>query len=109
MNRAGNILSLIIKLLFIVGIIAVGVIIYNTCAGGSVIERIDKSLPDKSIAPYDVTTHTMVYKAKYAVANDDGTVTMTGWYTREKNKWIYHPESFTLPKVLKPRISKRID
>lgn len=107
MNRAGRILSLVIKLLVLVAIVAIGVIIYQTCAGTPLIQRIDKTVPDKMVAPFEVPTVTKSYLAQEAALNDDGSVTMSGWYERDGDRWVLHEEVVTLPPVLRPRVNRR--
>lgn len=100
-------LRLIIPLLVVVMIIAVGVLAYATCAGTPIIQKIDKTLPDSKVAPYQVLTATKLYLSQEAVDNGDGSVTMNGWYVRVKDKWIFHEEAVTLPPVLHPKIERR--
>lgn len=100
-------LSIVLKLLGIVALIAVGVIIYSTCSGSPLIQKIDKTLPGPEII-YEVPTVTRTYLAEKAVQNDDGSVTMTHWYQREKNRWAEYPGTITLPAVVKPRVQRRV-
>ena len=100
-------LSLVIKILILVALIAVGFLIYVTCAGTPLIQKIDKSLPDSAAAPFEIPTKTKVYLAQKAILNEDESVTMHGWYERDSDKWVLHEGSVTLPKVLRPYINKR--
>lgn len=100
-------LSLIIQILVVVALIAVGVLIYSTCAGTAIIQTIDKTMPDASVAPFEVATITKLYKARFAVLNEDKSVTMTNWYEKDGKKWVPREGSITLPPVLRPRISRR--
>ncbi|MDD5511582.1 MAG: hypothetical protein PHI12_12340 [Dehalococcoidales bacterium] len=102
-------LGCIVKLLALLAVIAVIGFIFVTCSGtsGCNCQRIDKTLPDVSAAPYRVPTVTHYYYAEKAVTNHDGSVTMTGWYERMNDKWFYHEDSETLPPVLKPRVERR--
>ena len=102
-----KVLSLVIKILILVAIIAVGVLIYSTCAGSPLIQRIDKTKPDESTAPYTVATQTKLYMAERATLNDDSSVTMSGWYEKDGSQWIFHEKEITLPPLLRPRIGKR--
>lgn len=107
MNKFGQVLSLLIKVLVLVAIIGVGVIIYQTCSGLPLIQKIDKTLPVVSEAPLEISTMTKNYMAQRAILNDEGSVTMYGWYDRVDGEWVFHEEKITLPKVLRPRIIKR--
>lgn len=107
MAKVSKTLGIIIRLLIIVAIIGFGFFIYQACAGTPIVQKIDKTLPDVSAAPYDVATVTRTYKAVRAVANDDGSVTMTGWYEQIDGKWVYNDRSITLLPVLRPYILKR--
>lgn len=102
-----RVIKIFIGIMVLVILVAVVVIGYSTCAGGNVIQRIDKSEPDKSVAPYKVATKTKTYLAEYAQLNDDKSVTMSGWYQRESDKWVRHEEPITLPPVLHPVILQR--
>lgn len=99
--------GLIIKILILVALIAIGLLIYSTCAGSPLIQRIDKTLPDAATAPFEVSTITKIYYAQQAYQNEDNSVTMLRWYERQEKKWVYQTESFTIPPVLKPRIGNR--
>ena len=83
-----KILSRVIIALVLIAIIAVGALIYTTCSGSPLIQRIDKTLPDASVAPFQVATMTRTYQAERAVLNDNGTVTMWGWYEKDGGKWL---------------------
>lgn len=107
MNRAGNILSLLLKILVLIALVAVGFFIYQACAGTPLIQKIDKSVPDSSKASFEVSTRTKIYYAEKATLNDDSTVTMNGWYERNGGKWVYHKGLITLTQVLHPQIFKR--
>ena len=108
MKRISSVLSLVIKLLIIVALVAIGLIVYQTCSGAPLVQRIDRMMPDESVAPYKVVTQTRVYVASRAENNADGTVTMVTWYNRDrKGKGVKHTESITLPAVLRPVISRR--
>jgi len=100
-------ISAAIKILVLVALIAVGVMVYSTCAGSPLIAKIDRTLPDVSAAPFEVATVTRIYQVKRAVMNEDKSVTMTGWYEKDGGKWVYHEGSITLPPVFRPRISRR--
>ena len=106
-RRASISFGLIIKILILVALISLGFVIYSTCAGTPLIQKIDKTLPDVSTAPYEVTTVTKLYIAQKAYSNEDDSVTMLRWYEKEDDKWIYRAESFTIPPVLNPRINRR--
>jgi hypothetical protein len=103
-----KILPMLIKIFGIIALIAVGLWIYSTCSGGPLIQRIDKTIPDISSVPYEITTRTNMYYAHQAYKNDDGSVTMLRWYERIDRSWILQSGSMTLPLVLNPQISKRL-
>ena len=107
MNRANRILSLLIKILAIVAVVGIGVFVYQTCAGTPIIQRIDKMPPEKTVAPFEVSTQTHIYYCSRAFANNDGSVTMYGWYEQLNGKWVLHDKEITLPKVLRPNIGRR--
>ena len=96
-------------IVLLVAVIAIGIMVYSTCAGGSIIQRIDKTKPEVIAVPFEVSTATKTYLTPRAVLNDDKSVTMYGWYERDGGKWVYHDKSITLPSVLKPRIGKRVE
>jgi len=100
-------LSLIIKILVLVAVIMFGVLIYITCSGQPLVQKIDKTLPDDIQAPYEVTTRTHLYYAAEAVENDDSSVTMSGWYERINEKWVLHEGEETLPPLLRPEVKRR--
>ncbi len=107
MRRITETLSLIIKLLVIIAIIAVGILVYQSCAGGHIVQRIDKMVPDELKAPFVVTTMTHLYYAGQATVNNDKSITISNWYEQSKGKWVLHKETVTLPVVLHPALSKR--
>lgn len=107
MRRTGRILSIIIRILVIVAIIAVGVVIYSTCAGSPLIQKIDKTLPNEIDTPFKITTMTKLYYAKKAILNDDGSVTMFNWYEQINTEWVFNKGDFTIPPVLRPEIKRR--
>ena len=100
-------LNIIIRILVIVAIIGIAVFVYQTCAGTPLVTKIDRTLPDVSVAPYDVVTVTRTYKAAKATVNEDGSVTMTGWYERINGKWVYTEGNFAIQPVLSPHIIQR--
>lgn len=100
-------LSLIIKILALIALIGIGLLIYSTCSGTSLVHRIDKTIPDVTVAPFEISTQTNIYMARRATLNEDKSVTMLGWYEKVNNKWVLHEEAITLPKILRPRIGKR--
>lgn len=102
-----KILKLIITLLILAALIGVGVLIYTTCSGTPLIQRIDKTLPDDTVAPFQVFTETHLYYARDAIQNADGSVTMSGWYEQNNGRWVLREGSTTIPKVLHPRINRR--
>lgn len=102
-----KVVKVLITVLIIAAIVAVGVLIYSSCAGQHIIQKIDKSEPDKITAPLEVATETHIYLASKVVLNGDKSVTMTGWYERVDKKWVKHEGIITLPVILRPRINKR--
>ena len=102
-----KILKLLIRILVVIALIGVGVLVYQTCSGSSIIQKIDKSVPDSALVPYQVTTRTHLYMAKEAAQNSDGSVTISGWYERENNRWILQKSELTIPTKLKPKINGR--
>lgn len=100
-------LGLIIKILILIAVIAVGILVYQMCSGNPLIQKIDKTLPDKTIAPCEVSTQTHIYCANNAILNDDGSVTMFDWWEKIGDVWVAHNGSITLPPKLHPRINRR--
>ena len=96
----------IISILILISVIGIGVMVYTTCSGAPLVQRIDKTLPDVSAAPYEVSTVTHIYYARQATKDARG-VTMLNWYERLNKKWVLHPEPITIPANLRPNISKR--
>lgn len=107
MAKTNQILSLGIKILILIAIVAVGIIIYQSCAGTAIIQRIDRTLPDTTIAPYEVSTRTHIYQAEWARENEDGSATMTNWYTKLNGKWQLQKNTLPIPAVLRPQVRKR--
>src|SRR4030042_5900592 len=97
----------LIAILIIVAIILIGLLVYQTCSGHGLIQRIDKMEPEKTVAPFEVATQSHIYYAVLATLSTDKSVTMKGWDERVDGKWVKHDDSITLPKLLRPRISKR--
>ena len=99
----------LVKVLALAAMIAVIMFVYLSCSGGGscLCQRIDKTLPDIQKAPYSIATVTFWYYAKTAVQNSDGSANMTGWYDKQKGKWVYHSGSEYLPAILKPKVSRR--
>lgn len=98
--------TLITVIIVLIVILALGFLVLQ-CGGGSCIKRIDKTLPETDDAPWEITTVTHLYYAKYAVVNSENSVTMTNWYDRVNGKWVYHKGEETLPELLKPIIKMR--
>lgn len=94
-------------ILAIVVVLALIIIAISNCSGCNCVQRIDKTLPDNITVPYEVATRTHVYPATKATKNDDGSVTMWGWYEKIDNKWSRREGPDTLLPVLRPRISRR--
>ncbi len=107
MGKIGRGLSLIIKFLVLIAIVGVGILVYQTCSGSPLLQKIARTLPDKAAAPFEVSTVIKIYEAVQAVSNADGSVTMSGWYDKVGGKWLYHSEKITLLPVLKPKVNKR--
>ena len=108
MKRFNFNLGCIVKGLALIAIILVLIFFYMTCSGGSCFCRpIDKTLPDVSRAPFTVTTETHFYYAIVAVKNADSSVTMTGWYEKAGDHWVYHEEKTDLLPVLHPEVKRR--
>lgn len=106
-NQISGIISLIIKILLLVAVIATGVFVYQTCAGTPIVQKIDKTLPDKVTAPFEVQTMSKIYLSRSADLNEDGSVTMKDWYERDGVEWVLHQGAIVLPKLLRPKISER--
>lgn len=107
MRRAGSIFNIVFKVLVLVAIIAVGLIIYQTCSGSPLVQRVDMMEPGIDVAPFIVPTATGGYYAREATLNDDDSVTMTDWYEYENNGWKFHTDSIRLPKALRPEVKRR--
>ena len=103
MKVVGN----LIKILLVIALLGLVVIIYQTCAGNDIIQRIDKTEPSQQAAIFEVPTKTRTYLAQKAVLNSDNSVTMINWYEKDGGKWVYHEGSITLPSMLRPRVQKR--
>ncbi len=102
-----KILSLVFKILVVITLVAIGIFVYQTCSGSPLIQRIDKTLPDATKAPFSVATVTRLYYAQQVTLTPDNSVMISGWYERDGQKWVYHKETITLPAKLRPRISRR--
>jgi hypothetical protein len=102
-------LGCLIKILAVVALIVIGVFAYTTCSAntGCGCQKIDKSLPPVSAAPYTVTIKTGTLYAEKAITNENKSVTVYGWYEKINGKWVRHPGPDTLPPVLKPVIGAK--
>lgn len=107
MNRFSNFLGILIKIFIVLAIIGVIALVYSTCAGGNVFQRIDKTLPDKTVAPFEITTITKIYFAKNAIPHEDKSVTMYQWYEKDDGKWVYRDDEIRLLPILHPIMAKR--
>ncbi len=106
MERTGRFLSLSIQVLVLLAIIGVGLFVYQTCAGTSLIQTIDKTEPSVEVAPFQIVTRIKTYYAQEAML-DDNSVAMIDWYDRVKGKWIFREGAIVLPRVLHPVVSRR--
>jgi hypothetical protein len=99
----------IIKVLILAVLIVVILFVYLSCSGSSLLgcQRIDKSLPDISRAPFTISTRTGILYAKEASQNSDGSVVLTKWYEKVYDKWVFHEGPDTIPRVLKPVVKRR--
>lgn len=100
-------LSVIISILAIVAMLGIIAIAYMTCSGTPLIQRIDQVEPTEMQAPFKVWTVTRTYLAKQATLNDDGTVTMRGFYEKDGSDWKLRDREYTIPKLFKPQVSQR--
>jgi len=102
-------INFILKAMALLALIAIGIVVYFSCSGsaGCACQPIDKTLPDISAAPYKITTMTYFYYAAAATENEDGSVTMSGWYERVNGGWRFHDNEITLPPVLRPKVTRR--
>lgn len=107
MKKTGQILSILIKILVLVAIVGAGIIIYQSCAGAPLIQKIDKSMPSVTEAPLRVATQTKTYLAERAILTPGRAVTMFNWYEKDGEEWVFHKGRITLPSGWRPRISKR--
>lgn len=89
----GCIIKVMVILIILLGI----VLLINQCSGGSCIRKIDKSVPDITAAPWEVTTPTHLYYAREAVDNGEAVI-MTDWYEYLNKKWVKHSGNITLEK-----------
>lgn len=100
-QAANEMLSLAIRILLIVGVIVVGILVWQACNNSGIVERKEPEPPQGIL----VTTKTYNYYVEVAEPHDDGSMTITGWYRLVDNKWQYNKGSITLPRILQPRIS----
>lgn len=98
---------ILIRIFAVVVLLAIVAVVYSMCSGAPLIQRIDKTEPDINTASFEISTFTRIYYAQHAVKNADGSVTMERWYYRDDNKWNYQASKVTLPRVLRPVISRR--
>ena len=93
-------ITIIIILILLLGI----AFVFLQCTGG--IRAIDKSLPDITTAPWEITTPTHLYYAEDA--KDTGPeVIMTNWYEQISGKWEYREGIYSLKKELYGEITVR--
>ncbi len=109
MERTSRFLSLSIKILVLLAIVGVGLFVYQTCSGTSLIQTIDKTVTGVEVAPFQVVTRMKTYCAQKVNSHDDGSVVMTGWYDRVERKWVFRKGSITLPKIFHPMVSRRVE
>lgn len=86
----------IIKLLIVLALLMGVLFIFLTCSGGSCIQRIDKTLPSITSAPWEVMTPTHLYYSQNATETKTG-VLITNWYEKSNGKWVYHKGQIELP------------
>jgi len=99
----------IIKVLALAVLVVIGIFVYVTCSGntGCGCQRIDKTLPAISAAPYSVTTKTNNYYAEKTLAGENGSVALYGWYEKLDNRWVRHAGPDIIPALLKPIVKRR--
>ena len=96
----GCIIKIVIVLIILLGI----AFVFLQCTGG--IDKIDKSLPDITAAPWEITTPTHLYCAEDA--KDTGPeVIMANWYEQIGGKWEYHKGTHALKKEIYGEITVR--
>lgn len=102
-------LGCLIKIFILVAMVMAILYFLFTCTDspGCMCQRIDNSLPDKTAAPYQVTTKTHLYYCKFAESNPDGSVVMSNWYERDDDAWVYHDGKEIIPALLRPGIYRR--
>lgn len=108
-RNIGGFVSTLAKISLVVIVLAIGVLVYQSCSGSPIVKRIDSIPPSEARgeALIPVSTHTHVYEVRKAVANPDGSVTISGWYVKEGGMWgKIHLDTVTLPPVLQPQINK---
>lgn len=97
--------KLAISVLLLLALIGIGVLVYTTCTGSPLVQKIDKTKPDTTYL-HEVATHTHIYYVKRVSSNEDGSISIAGWYEQTKDGWVFHEDEITLPPVLHPRIMK---
>lgn len=107
-NNISSIISLLLKIFVLVAIIGIGLLIYQTCSGSPLVQRIDKITPGVEVAKYEITSMTRIYYSNDAFKNSDGSVTMRGFYENHNGHWEYVDAGFTIKPVLRPRIIERL-
>ena len=98
----GCFIKAIIALIIILGI----ALLVLQCGGNSCIRKIDKTLPDISKVPWEVTTPSHLYYAD-DVLETDISVTMSGWYEQLDAKWVKQKGAITLDRKIYGRITVR--
>ena len=97
---AGEMISFVLKLLILIIIILViGFILLQCFGGGSCIKRIDKTLPDIDIAPWEITTPTHIYYAKEVIDNGIDSIDIVSWYEKINDIWVYRKEALPLTDI----------
>lgn len=108
MKRTADFLGIIIRVLVIIGFIAIGIVVYQSCAGSPLVQRIDEMPPDIDKAKYQILTMTKHdYYADEAWYNGDGSATIRDYFKLVGKKWRYVEGERIIPKVLKPEIKRR--
>lgn len=77
----------------------IGFVLLQCFGGGSCIKRIDKTLPDVNIAPWEIITPSHVYYAKEVIDNGIDSIDIISWYEQINNIWIYRSELLTLTEI----------
>lgn len=98
LRQGGGFLKTLFKVsVALVFIMVIALIFFNCVGGGSIVQKIDGTLPSTSDAAYEIYTAGGIYYAVDARKHENGDVLMVGWYARMNGRWEWYGGEIVLP------------